>query len=461
MSHIDGKVALVTVSEYGEFYHMVECSKLLVKEFNLHPVFIFTKGYGKIEHHSSILENERWSWIELGGAIGSIFTEHDSHSSDDYIYNKVKEIYNRRIIGKVAPNIVKIYFNTTKLIDLLDVRLVFSGQDYVLSVTNIVASIASEENIKTVVVPFNMPGTYKEIIASLSKNKKHLISNTKYKTYRKFIKNSWFASYRGRVYIRLPFYKVLVSSFFKLTPKYPWVPNSGLSTLLLPSKASLEYYLNSGFSKSLLKVTGPLWSDRLISQLGTLEKRKRNLKKEFDTGPERELIIISWPPNQYPRRAEEFESYDIFCDYFIMALKNLKNRNYNILISLHPTSEKALIKKLNKAKLNITSKSLLEIIDFADIFMSVVSSTSFWSIQSNVPTINYDCYLYNYREFREAGAIDIQSISQLESAVDNISQNRLEVIKNMQKLSSGHVYKNGDALSNIIRAIKEEVKNDQ
>ena len=144
-----------------------------------------------------------------------------------------------------------------------------------------------------------------------------------------------------------------------------------------------------------------------------------------------------------------------------MALKNLKNRNYNILISLHPTSEKALIKKLNKAKLNITSKSLLEIIDCADIFMSVVSSTSFWSIQSNVPTINYDCYLYNYREFREAGAIDIQSISQLESAVDNISQNRLEVIKNMQKLSSGHVYKNGDALSNIIRAIKEEVKNDQ
>jgi hypothetical protein len=72
---------------------------------------------------------------------------------------------------------------------------------------------------------------------------------------------------------------------------------------------------------------------------------------------------------------------------------------------------------ISKSGLHVTDVNLLDIIDCADIYCATVSSTLLWSLQLGIPSINFDIYRYQYREFTQAGMLEASSIRQLKEHI--------------------------------------------
>jgi len=502
---------LVAVSEYGEFSALMELCRPLSVQLSLHPVFVFSTDYGLVKEHGQLVELENWSWVQLGRRWQSMHTELDQRS--DGGYRRVFEVsgsnqaikpsmwldgicrlfiksgyafllairLSRRLLNdgdklrhseRIFPEkILKKHLNhARKIFDVVNPKLVISGQDYALSVTSLLSKVASERGVRTAIVPYSMPPTTREIIESFA----YLDFNRLRKWEVRLacaLNPKWVNMRRGQAYSRLNLISALASDRLELTPPEPWLPNSGRGVVLVPSQKSYEYYRQAGIPETQLRLTGAGWSDHLVRGANTVAQRKEKLLTRIRSmlsglGRSRSyiyeslknnpnLVIISWPPNQWPRKAVGCESYADLCQQFVSAMSQIQTAGLaSVAVSLHPTlTDMSLIDSLNKAGLFILRSSLLKYVDCANIFISTVSSTSFWALQCNVPTINFDGYLYGYTEFEDAGAVTVRTAQ----AAYEISEKLLEDSDYLKKTkeaiaanTSGFTMADGDSMKRIL-----------
>ena len=210
MTTIENKSILVAVSEYGEFGSLLPLAKELEKRLGLHPVFVFTPGYGLVHEHGRLVEIEGWSWVQLGTKNKSFRTLLDEKSGNGYFpaaqdsgnrnrdidagqnvsvptANRVESVVlqlistaNRAVkrLAKFRGESLGSFSSTSELKKLLEhaelilqkvqPRLVLSGQDYALSVTSFLSKVGEKYGVRTVIVPFSMPPTSKEIIETFT-----------------------------------------------------------------------------------------------------------------------------------------------------------------------------------------------------------------------------------------------------------------------------------------------------
>lgn len=461
MTTIESGSVLVAVSEYGEFGSLLPLAKELRRRLELHPVFVFAPGYGLVHEHGRLVEIEGWSWVQLGTKNKSFHTLMDANSGGGYfptaqnsaVSNSVSEAGQRatipavrqieflllqlistanRVLKRLAKSRsglrgsatssseLKKQLNHAELIfQKVRPRLVLSGQDFALSVTSFLSTVGEKHRVRTVIVPFSMPPTTKEIIETFTYHGYNQLRGVEKALAQRIIPH-WLNENRERVYSRVSPSAAMAADSLGITPAQPWLPNSGRGVVCVPSKWAHEYYLKAGIPSSQLRLTGAPWSDRLVRSASTKSARKERLMTNIEAltsgklrrrGLVDRLAILSWAPNQYPRKALGCPTYEDLCNQFITAAQELENAGIaRVAVSLHPTlTDAKLLSNLRKAKIFVLRSSLIEYIDCADVFISTVSSTNFWALQCGIPTINFDGYLYGYTEFDEAGAITIKT----------------------------------------------------
>ncbi|WP_422371735.1 hypothetical protein [Hoeflea sp.] len=486
---IKSPVCLVAVSEYGELHSLLPLARDIETRFGLHPLFVFSPGYGKILEHGQLVELQGHSWVQLGGVLRSYMTPDDVTSEGGYVQvlpdgarnasaaspaqqqtgtelpltskiwvelDHLKNRVRRKFLGETVEGSAESDLRrqlrfAEEIFKRLDVRLIVSGQDYALSVTSILAQAGARRGVKLAIVPYSMPPTTREIVESFARLKINRIRKDRETFFKRYFPN-WLMSYRGVTYSRLGARDMMLADRFGLTPPLPWTPNSGLGRLLLPSGQALDYYRRSGVAADQLVVTGAPWNDDLIALEGSRMDRKQQLFKrirselkasgrqgDIDTD---KLVIVSWPPNQWPRAAMGCDTYNDLCRQFIMSLAAIQIAELAYVgVSLHPTvSDPAIINGLRRAGIVVLKDSLINLVDCADIFSATVSSTAFWAIQCGIPTINFDGYLYGYREFDDAGAITVRTPGQMRSVMDRLLSDEAAYAKAREDIVANRDY---------------------
>ncbi len=461
MTTIENKSILVAVSEYGEFGSLLPLAKELEKRLGLHPVFVFAPGYGLVHEHGRLVEIEGWSWVQLGAKNKSFRTLTDANSGSGYFptgrdfarRSQTPDTGERPItptVSRIGSASLQMLFTANRLLNRLakfrgkssgstsgrkelrkqlehaelifrkvKPQLVLSGQDYALSVTSFLSRVGEMHGIGTAIVPFSMPPTTKEIIETFAYHGYNRLRGIEKRLAQRIIPH-WLNEHRENVYSRVSPGAAIAADSLGLTPPQPWLPNSGRGVVCVPSRSAQEYYLKAGIAASQLRLTGATWSDKIVRSAPTRLARKKRLMTNIEaltSGKLKrraltdKLAILSWAPNQYPRKALGCPTYDDLCNQFITAVQELENAGIaRVAVSLHPTlTDEKLLTSLRKAKIFVLRSSLIEYVDCADVFVSTVSSTNFWALQCGIPTINFDGYLYGYTEFDEAGAITIRT----------------------------------------------------
>lgn len=481
MTVIENGTVLVAVSEYGEFASLVTLCREVEAKLGLHPVFVFAPGYGLVSDHARMVEFENWSWTQLGGKTHSYRTELDEESSNGYfrVFSDValsdspvipitpaqwksKLLYlgvaiyqllsfvKRKILrmglrqaGGAVPlflplrQLKKMLVHAEHIYQEVRPRLVLSGQDYALSVTSLLSIVGERKGIKTSIVPFNMPPTTREIIESFAYSGYNRLQGIE-KRLAQMINPKWLNVRRGQVYCRVKLLTAIAADTLGLTPAEPWLPNSGKAIVFVPSQWSYDYYLTAGIPQNQLRLTGSEWSDTLVQARGSISERRIRLvesilnhsrrkqsSKKCSSQAKQRIIIISWPPNQYPRHALGCATYMDLCRQFITSIHAIQAADIaNVVVSLHPTlTDQKLLARIQDAGIYVLRSNLIEYVDCADLFVSTVSSTSFWALQCGIPTINFDGYMYGYTEFDQAGAITIKTPSELFTVCKNLLEN--------------------------------------
>lgn len=495
-SESDKPSALYPVSEYGEFFSLLDVAVMLRDKLGLHPVFLFKDDYGALDPHSRILERLNCSWataltlnmqfdargIEPGasdyvpwnvlwrkdklGALSSLASDATERTGLGTFLDRMTFVMLSGVLPfleflswreermalkdrkpvRRSKLLLRSYYKkrmriVTKIVEDFKPQIIISGQDYPLSVTAIAANAGARHQISTVIIPFSMTPTTKEIAESFFGSRTNEVRSRFFRRfYRKHLKK-WLQIYRGRMYTRLNLREVITSNSLGLTPRQPWTPNSGMATIFAPSQQGYDYGLSADIPKKKLLLTGAVWSDKLLEQAGTRAQRREALLRDilvFETyarnvarartvprRPDpvrvepadgaRSILIFSWPPNQSPRRPNGLNSFDQLNKALAeMLIALAMSAPVKLAISLHPTLvDTPLGAELKVAGLYVIDKPLLEVIDCADIFCATVSSTLLWTTQLGTPSVNFDIYSYGYSEFVDAGTSEVITIPAL------------------------------------------------
>lgn len=333
-----------------------------------------------------------------------------------------------------------------RIFAIFDPVLVVSGQDYPLSLTAIAAKFGEERGVQTAIVPFSMTPTTKEVAESFAGRRINLVGSRYQKRFLQRVAPNWLHVYRGRTYKRLGLADILRAEFNDLAPPQPWTPNSGRGIVMAPSRQSVDYCLSAGIPEQQLRLTGAAWLDDLAARAGTRDLRRSRLLRNIrmfrnfldlrrqtnrffgDSVPEktstgeRKLVVISWPPNQWPRNASGFPTYEAFSEALVDALADAaQTDNVDFAVSLHPTLVgTSIARSIRESGVYVLDADLIDIIDCADIFCATVSSTLLWSLSLGIPSVNFDPYRYFYREFRQAGMLEASTIGQLRECLSDL-----------------------------------------
>lgn len=366
-------------------------------------------------------------------------------------------------LGRMHPGIVKMRYHKLlaemrKVFDLFRPSIVISGQDYSLSITAMASLVAEERGIRTAIVPFSMTPTTKELAESFSGTRTNLLRGRLRSNLIRKVFPQWINHYQGRDYTRLTLPEILVAEEMRLAAPIPWMPNSGRGVLLLPGQQSLQYCAAAGIPLGQLRATGAQWSDQLWGLKTTRGRRRADLIDDIDsfsaTSPTRnrlastsftdrtKLLLVSWPPDQTPRSPTGLNDFNDLCGALIETLSRIHyGGTARVAVSLHPTLVgRPLHAELKREGIYVLDRQLVEVLDCADIFLATVSSTLLWSLQLEIPSVNFDVYRYGYREFSEAGIIDVSSVPDLRATLLSLIRqpDHYASVQEALRVSRGH-----------------------
>lgn len=540
-SESDRPTALYSVSEYGEFFSLIDIAMLLRDKLDLHPVFLFKDDYGALDVHTRILERLNCSWataltltmqfdargIDPGEsdyvpwnvlhrkqrtrALGSVERGGAEREGRDSVIDRILFVWlggflpfleylswreERKALKEQKPfRRTKLFLRAhyrkrmhivSKIIDDFNPQIVIAGQDYPLSVTTIAADAAWKRAVKTVIIPFSMTPTTKEIAESFFGSRTNEVRSRFFRRFYSKRLKKWLQIYRGRMYTRLSLREVITSNSLGLTPRQPWTPNSGRGIIFAPSQQGYEYGLSADIPQKQLLLTGAVWSDRLLEQADTVKQRREALLRDIlvfetyarnvarsRTVPRRPdpvkveaadkagcILIFSWPPNQSPRRPNGLNSFEQLNKALAeMLIALAMSAPVKLAISLHPTLvDTPLGAELKSAGLYVIDKQLLNVIDCADIFCAPVSSTLLWTAQLGTPSVNFDIYSYGYHEFVDAGMSEATTIAALRDELLRLIENeayRLQASTRIIQERDYWTFSDGGARGRILQAVKD------
>ncbi|HAU1872650.1 TPA: hypothetical protein JBJ80_15380, partial [Legionella pneumophila] len=301
-----------------------------------------------------------------------------------------------------------------------DIKLMVFPEHNLFYFTQLLAELGRKKNIPSIIVPFTIANTiewseafYKEPSRSLSKLHNRLVA---------FAFPNWIHYYKNKLLL-LPIEIVLLHEMFGITPKKPWLLNSGnIDFLALESNAMKEYYVSSGIEEKYLRATGALYNDELFLKLQNADTYRAKLYSSLNLESHKPMILCALPPNQCDGRLDimEFSDYAEIVRYLLTQLSNYSNK-CNVVINLHPRIKPSSIEFIKEYPVKVFYGDIAEIIPLSSIYVAICSATIRMAISCGIPVINYDLYQYRYDDYTGLnGVITVFQCSEFSAILDKL-----------------------------------------
>lgn len=204
------------------------------------------------------------------------------------------------------------------------IDVIIYGQDYAGSFNSVTSLVANKVlNIPVITLPFAM-GTTKELNEALFyypayRADANKLSRHVAKTYPR-----WVNVYKGKRLLRLPPWEIIAAEIEGANAPYPWLPYSGASSYLAPSKQAKDYYIKAGMDPELIHLTGSfndaIWSPN--SEVD-IEAAKEEFLEHFQTRNESRGSKGRMVDNLNPYRLAEVSVRDSGNDFLSALMKTL------------------------------------------------------------------------------------------------------------------------------------------
>lgn len=235
----------------------------------------------------------------------------------------------------------------------------------------------------------------------------------------------WAYVHKGHGMLRLPAHKVLAMEIIKIAPPKPWILHSGFAdAIAVPSLAMKKLGVIWGLPENKLIPTGSMEDDIMASQLDNTLKLREELYHNLGMPSDRPMILCAIPPDMlYNRGRPEctFSRYKELVDFWVSTLESLKE--YNIIISLHPSLKYNDMKYLEKENIHISQERIIKLIPLCNIFVASISSTIAWAISCGKPVVNYDVYKYRYTDYSGVrGVLYTEDSSEFKAIIHKLAE---------------------------------------
>lgn len=275
-----------------------------------------------------------------------------------------------------------------QFLDANDIRLIIFPEHNVFLFTQLYAYLGRQRGIPAIIVPFTIANTlewsegfYNDQTRSLQPNINRLFAE---------LFPHWTHTHKHKRLI-MPVDLILFYEMLGITPKKPWLLNSGeIDFLAVESDAMKEYYIAAGLEEKHLKVVGALYNDELHAQL-------QNQQASND----QPILLCALPPNQTHGRESliDFQSYEEIVRFILAEMAQYADQ-YSVIINLHPRTPIESVAYISDYPVHISSKNIAELVPSASVYLASCSATIRMAISCGIPVINYDLYKYNYDDYR-------------------------------------------------------------
>ncbi|KTD47600.1 hypothetical protein [Legionella quateirensis] len=281
-----------------------------------------------------------------------------------------------------------------------DIKLMVFPEHNLFYFTQLFVYLGKKQGISSIIVPFTIANTM-EWAEAFYKEKSRSLSNLYNKVCAVAFPH-WILTYKERQLL-LPVELVLFHEMLQITPKNPWLLNSGdIDFLALESNAMKDYYISAGIEEKHLRATGALYNDELYFKLQNADANRDKLYQSLNMQPGKPLLLCALPPNQCEGRKDELE----FSDYeelvrFVMSELSKYADDYNIIINLHPRINPETVQFINDYPVTIFNGDIAEVIPLSAIYVATCSATIRMAVSCGIPVINYDLYRYRYDDYNQ------------------------------------------------------------
>lgn len=243
----------------------------------------------------------------------------------------------------------------------------------------------------------------------------------------------WSLKYQGKILLRLPAKQILVKQLRKQECPQPWILNAGYcEAIFLESKAMMEHYQRLGFIEEKLRVVGGAMEDKLHDVFSDRETLRHELCDRYGFDSQKPLIVCGFPPDQYNASTAAFEylSYNDLCEAWFDELCRA-TPSANIVVVRHPRLSTRVLTPYLKQSIILAEQPIEELLPLCDLYIACVSTTIRSALALAIPTINYDCYRYEYGDFsRAAGIREVDSRERFRATLsESLVQDKLVALK--------------------------------
>ncbi len=276
---------------------------------------------------------------------------------------------------------------------------------------------AQRRSIFSVIVSYGALSAQEAVTAYRSSPRHSLPEN--YKALVKRHLGRWMAEGDGFCITRLPFIEAIAMELAGFSPFNPWLVNTGpVNAIVLESESMRDQYKAMGFSDETLEVLGhPLQDNVGVARRARTERRAAVLERHGLDGAQ-DLVLVAMPPNHLGSRPCAFRDYKELIKAFAQMPKDVATAN--VIVSPHPNTtpeQRAMMLECGVALEEVTAADLIPL---CDLYIASVSSTIKWALGAGVPTINFDCYGYNYPDYVGVPQVlNVSSVDEFREALGN------------------------------------------
>jgi hypothetical protein len=276
-------------------------------------------------------------------------------------------------------------------------------EDNIGNFTRFIGAAAASSSIPYVVLPITIPNP-REAASFFRSSKKHAVVGMFAPVVARWWPQ-WTYDFDGHCMLRLPVADIIAMRCLRVDSAKPWILNSGAAAAIcVESAASRAIYQRFGVDQHRLMTIGGVADDTLFEVGSQREQRRRALMKALGLDPNRGLLVVAFPPNQFRAPSKigfEYASFADLVDGWLQALVPLAGQ-INIVLRAHPRLSVDELTPFERIGCRIFTGRTEELVPLADVFVASISATIRWALALGIPVINYDCYRYRYDDYRNA-----------------------------------------------------------
>lgn len=274
-------------------------------------------------------------------------------------------------------------------------------EDHAEYATGIWINMADRMSVPSVILPYTIADQL-EPAEAYDRNENYWPGNGIYNRLAEIAFPHWLYKHRERWLLRRPGVRLMAAEALATAPPTPWILNSSrASAIAVESKAMREHYIAHKIPEAQLVTTGSVTDDLMHRAL----EQKDELRRSLQLDPGKPVLLCSLPPNQLdvPRPECQFSDFRGIVDFWLNELKQMEG--WQIVVKLHPTMRPEDVDYVRAFDIRISDLETTSLIPLCDLYNPSVSSTIRWALACGKPVLNYDVFVYRYREFVSEPAV--------------------------------------------------------